>query len=102
QIQGFINSNKDEGKRAANVNVYGDYYSQTMQKIYQVYEDSCQRAGMVDFAEILLRSHEVWLNHPDVLRHYQQRFRHILVDEFQDTNAVQYAWLRLLAGSNAF
>src|SRR5690606_5235537 len=62
------------------------------------YETYCDRAGLVDFGEILLRSHELWLNRPQLLDHYQRRFGHILVDEFQDTNTVQYAWLRVLAG----
>jgi DNA helicase-2/ATP-dependent DNA helicase PcrA len=71
-----------------------------MVRIYQAYEEACARGGMLDFAELLLRSHELWLNNPSLLAHYRQRFRHILVDEFQDTNAVQYAWLRLLAGQD--
>lgn len=98
QVQGFINSKKDEGLRAGHISEYGDVYHQTMVAIYSAYEESCQRSGLVDFAELLLRSHELWLNNPDLLAHYQQRFNCILVDEFQDTNAVQYAWLRVLAG----
>lgn len=99
-VQGFINTNKDEGKRSEHLDSHGDYYQRTMLSLYQAYEQACERSGMVDFAEILLRSHEVWLKNRDVLAHYQQRFQHILVDEFQDTNAVQYAWLRVLAGKN--
>ena len=62
------------------------------------YEEMCEQGGLVDFAELLLRSHEVWLNNPQLLAHYQARFENILVDEFQDTNTIQYAWLRVLAG----
>jgi DNA helicase-2/ATP-dependent DNA helicase PcrA len=72
-----------------------------MLRIYQAYEELCQRAGLVDFAELLLRAHELWLKKPHILEHYQQRFKHILVDEFQDTNAIQYAWVRLLAGKRS-
>src|SRR5690554_6170302 len=70
-----------------------------MRRVYQEYEAYCERAGLVDFGEILLRAHELWLNKPEILDHYQRRFRHILVDEFQDTNAIQYAWLRVLSGN---
>src|SRR5690554_5546881 len=101
QVQHFINANKDEGRRAQHVDAF-DYYQQTMQRIYLAYEQMCQRGGLVDFAEILLRSHEIWLNNPDILQHYQQRFQHILVDEFQDTNTIQYAWLRVLAGNSSY
>jgi DNA helicase-2/ATP-dependent DNA helicase PcrA len=69
-----------------------------MLRLYRAYETACERGGLVDFAELLLRAHELWLKKPDILAHYQQRFRHILVDEFQDTNTIQYAWLRVLAG----
>lgn len=99
QIQGYINAQKDEGLRARHIEHYGDEYTRTMLTVYSAYETACQRGGMVDFGEILLRAHELWLNNPDLLAHYQQRFQHILVDEFQDTNAVQYAWLRVLAGN---
>ncbi|MCL4106028.1 UNVERIFIED_CONTAM: hypothetical protein GTU68_058334 [Idotea baltica] len=100
QAQGYINSQKDEGRRAAHVEApAGDFYQQTMLQVYRAYEAACERAGMVDFAELLLRAHELWLKNPSVLAHYQQRFRQILVDEFQDTNTIQYAWLRVLAGS---
>jgi superfamily I DNA/RNA helicase len=67
-----------------------------MRGIYEAYEAACQRAGVIDFSELLLRALDLWRDHPGLLAHYQKRFRHILVDEFQDTNAVQYAWLRLL------
>src|SRR5699024_10005575 len=67
-------------------------------EIYQAYEDACRRAGLVDFAELLLRAHELWLGNPAVLAHYQERWKHLLIDEFQDTNSLQYAWVRVLAG----
>ena len=67
-------------------------------KVYRAYEEACERGGMVDFAELLLRAHELWLKNPSLLEHYRRRFRHILVDEFQDTNAIQYASVRMLAG----
>ncbi len=76
----------------------GDHYQQQMLRIYEEYQSQCERRALVDFAELLLRAHELWRDRPDVLQHYQQRFQHILVDEFQDTNTIQYAWLRLLAG----
>ncbi|STL47713.1 DNA helicase II [Escherichia coli] len=66
--------------------------------MYQAYQEACDRAGLVDFAELLLRAHELWLNKPHILQHYRERFTNILVDEFQDTNNIQYAWIRLLAG----
>jgi DNA helicase-2/ATP-dependent DNA helicase PcrA len=102
QVQGFINAQKDEGKRVAHIDPNGDVYHRTMLKAYAAYEEACNRGGLVDFAELLLRSHELWLNRPDVLAHYQARFGHILVDEFQDTNTIQYAWLRVLAGKKAY
>ncbi|CAM5185812.1 DNA helicase II [Alishewanella longhuensis] len=101
QIQWFINARKDEGQRPGSIDAGADYSLQQMVKIYAAYQEMCDRAGLVDFAEILLRSFELLKNHSDVRGHYQQRFRHILVDEFQDTNAIQYNWLRLLAGSAA-
>lgn len=99
QAQWFINAQKDEGLRAAHTEpAPGDLFQQTMLQIYAAYEVACDRGGLVDFAELLLRAHELWLKKPDVLAHYQRRFRQILVDEFQDTNTIQYAWLRVLAG----
>jgi len=100
QAQGYINAQKDEGLRAEHIQATGgDFYQQTMLQVYRAYEAACQRAGMVDFAELLLRAHELWLKNPSILQHYQGRFRQILVDEFQDTNTIQYAWLRVLAGT---
>ena len=98
QAQWYINAQKDEGLRASHIQAGHDPYSQKMLAIYQAYEQACQRAGVIDFGEILLRSHELWRKRPDILANYQQRFSQILVDEFQDTNTIQYAWLRLLAG----
>lgn len=98
--QWFINGKKDEGIRAPQIDDHGDPYVATMKKIYQAYQDACEQAGAVDFAELLLRAHEVLLNNPDLLSHYQSRFKAILIDEFQDTNTIQYAWIRLLAGND--
>ena len=99
QAQWFINGQKDEGLRARHIDPpLDDLYTKTMLRIYEAYEDACQRGGLVDFAELLLRAHELWLKSPETLRHYQERFSILLVDEFQDTNSIQYAWLRVLAG----
>jgi len=100
QVAWFINGQKDEGRRAKEVPTGDDLFQVTHQRIYQAYEDTCNQGGLVDFAELLLRSHELWLNNPDLLAHYQTRFQHVLVDEFQDTNTIQYAWLRVLVGAN--
>src|SRR5690554_271323 len=102
QAQWFINGQKDEGLRSEHVQETGDPFTRVMLAVYRAYEEDCQRSGMVDFAELLLRAHELWLHHPAILSHYQQRFPYILVDEFQDTNSVQYAWLRVLAGESCF
>ena len=99
QAQWFINAQKDEGLRGAQIDDSGDPFVATQKKIYLAYEELCQRGGLVDFGELLLRSHELWLKNSELLQHYQNRFQHILVDEFQDTNTVQYAWLRVLAGT---
>ena len=98
QVQGFINARKDEGLRAAHLEDRDDIWMVRMLRIYKAYEEACERAGVVDFAELLLRCHELFRDREDVLAHYRERFRHILVDEFQDTNTIQYAWLRLLSG----
>ena len=99
QCQWYINSQKDEGLRSGNIDHFEDDYTKTMLQVYKAYEEACDRGGMIDFGEILLRAHELWLKNPQVLEHYQRRFKHILVDEFQDTNSIQYAWLRVLAGT---
>lgn len=101
QIQWFINARKDEGQRPGTMDAHGDFSLQTMIKIYAAYQEMCDRSGLVDFAEILLRSFELLKQQPQIRGHYQQRFRHILVDEFQDTNSIQYEWLRLLAGTES-
>lgn len=98
QATWFINEQKDEGRRAHQVPDGDDLFQITHKKIYANYEELCDQGGLVDFAELLLRAHELWLNNADILAHYQERFQNILVDEFQDTNTLQYAWLRLLAG----
>jgi DNA helicase-2/ATP-dependent DNA helicase PcrA len=98
QAQWFINGQKDEGLRARHVATGGDLFLDVQKRIYESYEELCQRGGLVDFAELLLRSHELWLENEVLLKHYQNRFAHLLVDEFQDTNSIQYAWLRVLAG----
>lgn len=101
QAQWFINEQKDEGLRAAHIDPGHDPFMQTQLKIYSAYEETCKQSGFVDFGELLLRSHELWLKNPELLAHYQGRFHSILVDEFQDTNSIQYAWLRVLAGDKS-
>ena len=100
QAQWFINGKKDHGLRPHHIEVHDDVFTRTMVKIYDAYEQACARAGLIDFAELLLRSHELWLENPELLQHYQNRFKAILVDEFQDTNTLQYAWIRMLAGNS--
>jgi len=100
QLQYFIAHAKERGQRAKDLSV-GDDFQAKMAQLYDAYDDQCQREGVVDFAELLLRSYEL-LKHSEPIRtHYQERFRHILIDEFQDTNALQYAWLKLLSGYDA-
>ena len=101
EIQWFINAQKDEGLRPQHLDDERDPNRRQMIDLYAAYEEVCGRGGLVDFAELLLRAHELWRDNPELLAHYQQRFQHLLVDEFQDTNAIQYAWLRLLAGDKA-
>lgn len=101
QAQSFINGKKDEGLRSQHVHVLQYGPGRTLLEIYKAYEQACQRAGVIDFAELLLRCHELLRDNGPLLTHYQQRFHAILVDEFQDTNTVQYAWIRLLAGEQA-
>ncbi|MDH5391885.1 MAG: DNA helicase II [Gammaproteobacteria bacterium] len=100
QVRGFINACKDEGDRPQHIADNGDPVRRQLVRIYSAYEAACKRAGVIDFAEMLLRSLELLRDNKDLLAHYQQRFRHILVDEFQDTNAIQYAWVRLLVGKD--
>lgn len=96
----FINAHKEQGIRAAQAEAY-DHYTQKRVDFYAEYENQCNREGVVDFAELLLRCHELLQRNEPLRRHYQERFRYILVDEFQDTNKLQYAWLQLLAGGGA-
>jgi ATP-dependent DNA helicase UvrD/PcrA len=96
QVQWYINAQKDEGVRAKHMLDSDDIYLQQMLVVYRAYEEICQRSGLVDFAELLLRAHELLRDNEEVLDFYRQRFRQVHVDEFQDTNTIQYAWLRLL------
>ncbi|HCR98306.1 MAG: DNA helicase II [Halomonas sp.] len=98
QVQRFISSCKEEGLRPHQVNVDGDAYMAQMVELYERYQLTCERGGLVDFGELLLRSLELLRDNPALLNHYRERFGHILVDEFQDTNTLQYAWLKLLSG----
>jgi len=100
EIQWFINSQKDEGLRPQHIDTHGDPEREIMVKLYQAYQTLCDRQGLVDFTELLLRAHELFRDQENILDIYRQRFRYILVDEFQDTNSLQYAWLRLLTGEH--
>ena len=97
QLSWFISSCKEEGLRPQDVPVR-DSDTRRKAELYQLYEEQCQREGVVDFGELMLRSYEVLRDHPAIREHYQWRFRHILIDEFQDTNKLQYAWIKMLAG----
>ena len=97
QVQAYINGAKEEGLRAHQMEAY-DKHSERLRDIFQEYDAQCQREGVVDFSELLLRCYEVLLRDPGLRAHYQQRFKYILVDEFQDTNRLQYQWLKLLSG----
>ena len=99
EMQWYINAQKDEGIRAKHCVETGDSYERQRLIIYKAYEELCDRSGLVDFAELLLRAHELLRDNADVLEFYQQRFTQVHVDEFQDTNTIQYAWLRLLTES---
>jgi DNA helicase-2/ATP-dependent DNA helicase PcrA len=100
EMQWFISGNKEQGLRASEVEAF-DPYTRRKVEIFAEYDAQCQREGVVDFAELLLRSYELLQRNPQLREHYQARFRHILVDEFQDTNPLQYRWLKLLAGAGA-
>lgn len=97
ELQWFINGQKEEGKEPHQVQ-HRDFKSPTLIKIYQGYQEACQRAGVIDFADLLMKTYQLFHKHPNILAMYQERFRCLLVDEFQDTNTIQYAWLKLLAG----
>jgi DNA helicase-2/ATP-dependent DNA helicase PcrA len=98
QSAGFINRCKDEGQRPADLADDGKPVQRQYRQIYTIYQQECERGGLVDFGELLLRVYELWRDNPDLLAHYRERFQHLLVDEFQDTNAIQYNWVRLLSG----
>ena len=100
QVQWFINAAKEEGKRAKDVDAH-DEFSRRTNEIYAAYDTQCQREGVVDFAELLLRSYEMLTRNDPLREHYQHRFKHLLVDEFQDTNRLQYHWLKLLSGKES-
>ena len=97
-VTGFINSQKEEGLRPGALQDSGDFSFRQLVRIYAAYQSACDRAGLVDFSELLLRAHELCRDNAEIQQHYRNRFRHLLVDEFQDTNTLQYAWLRTLAG----
>lgn len=96
QLQWYINGHKEEGRRPTNVPPSNDSQQQTLLAVYSHYESLCQRFGLIDFSELLLRAYELLKNNEVLRERYQVRFQHVLVDEFQDTNSIQYAWLRLL------
>ena len=105
QIAWWINAQKDEGRRPQHLqpgadHAHGDMWADAMRRAYALYQERCDRAGLVDFAELLLRAHELLRDKPALLAHYHHRFGEILVDEFQDTNAIQYGFVRLLAGDS--
>lgn len=101
QIAWWINEQKDEGRRPQHIQPEpNDDWLETRRQAYAAYQERCDRAGLVDFAELLLRAHELLRDNPALLAHYRSRFREILVDEFQDTNAIQYAFVRVLAGDS--
>jgi len=101
EVTWFINAQKDEGLRPKHLKDDGDPTRRQMIKLYEAYEDACKRNGVVDFAELLLRSYELWKEAPGLVEHYRARFGHVLVDEFQDTNTIQYNWMKALVGATS-
>lgn len=101
QVAWWINGKKDEGLRPSHIDAYHDPVTKTYVQLYTAYQEACDRAGLVDFAEILLRTQELLRENLFVREHYQARFKHILVDEFQDTNKIQYAWLQMMTGPDS-
>ena len=101
EVTWFINAQKDEGLRPKHLKDDGDPTRRQMIKLYEAYEDACKRNGVVDFAELLLRSYELWKDSPGLVEHYRARFGHVLVDEFQDTNTIQYNWMKALVGATS-
>ncbi|MBR0573053.1 MULTISPECIES: DNA helicase II [Pasteurellaceae] len=100
QVMWYINGKKDKGLRPHQIDHQNDSNEKRLIKIYQIYQDACNRAGLLDFAELLIRAYELFKDKPLILKRYQERFPHILIDEFQDTNHIQYCWIRLLAGQS--
>ena len=98
QAMWFINGHKEEGRRPKDIGEANDPTQRELRRVYVAYEETCQRSGLVDFAELLLRAYELLRDNQTMREHYQARFRHVLVDEFQDTNRIQYAWLRQFVG----
>lgn len=98
-VASFINRCKDEGQRPSHLTESNDPGKRQYQRLYALYQQECERGGLVDFGELLLRVYELWCEDADLLTHYRERFHHILVDEFQDTNTIQYNWVRLLGGA---
>lgn len=96
----YINAQKDKGLRPKDIPDYNDANEKKLIQVYQIYQEACDRAGLLDFAELLIRAYELFKSNPLILQRYQQRFQHILIDEFQDTNHIQYDWIRLLAGDS--
>ena len=99
EIAQYINRWKDDGLRPQDLENTIHARKLTPYQVYIAYQEACDKHGLVDFGDLLMRSHDLWLNHKDILEHYRSRFRHILIDEFQDTNLIQYAWLTMVAGS---
>ncbi|MDR3419547.1 MAG: DNA helicase II [Nevskia sp.] len=99
-VTGYINQQKEEGRRPEALQDQGDFAQRQLARVYTAYQQQCETNGLVDFAELLLRAHELCRDNAAIQAHYRNRFRHILVDEFQDTNTLQYAWLRVLAGDS--
>lgn len=100
EIQWYINARKDEGLRPPQLSSDGDFHQEQMIHIYRHYEEACARSGLVDFAELLLRAFELFRDNEHLRAHYQERFRHVLVDEFQDTNTIQYDWLKMFSNGD--
>ena len=96
----YINDKKDKGLRPEDINGYANSIENIYLHIYKKYQETCNKSGMVDFAELLLRVHELWINNPNILHHYSERFTNVLVDEFQDTSMIQYLWISMLKNSN--
>ena len=100
QARWYINSRKEENLRPKELQDHGDITDRQLIRIYAAYEETCEQTGLVDFAELMLRSLELLRQKPEILTHYKTKFRHILVDEFQDTNSIQYQWLKTFAGEH--